>query len=134
MITGPKPKPRPVAGQVTLKIPIPDEVKNNVEAAKEWKRIVAILSRQRILSEADTAALAIYATSYSQYKQAERAIAEHGTVILSAQGVPIKNPYTTIQNQCWNRIQPLLAEFGLTPSSRARMKLDGDQDDDEDVL
>ena len=111
---GPKPRPKPTPGEPP-KLPAPKDL--CPEAKAEWKRIVGLLSTQRVLSELDIAALTIYATSYATYKKAEAHVAEHGSVVLSSTGVPTKNPYMTCMKECWDRIRPLLAEFGLTPSS-----------------
>lgn len=124
---GPKPRPKP-AGKEMPPPPPPKELDKVAKA--EWERITAILSRQRVLTESDTAALMIYCTSYSQYREAQKAIQEHGTVVVSATGTPVRNPYLTVQNSAWDRIRPLLAEFGLTPTARARLQLDEEPDDD----
>ncbi len=130
---GPKPRPKPSTTEQTPPAP-PEELTD--EAKAEWERITNILTRQRIWSEADQAALIIYCTSYADYRHASKMVRENGTVILSNSGTPVKNPYCSVQRDCWERIRPLLAEFGLSPSSRARLKLDdggaGDSDDEFD--
>jgi P27 family predicted phage terminase small subunit len=99
-------------------------------AKKEWRRIVGLLSESRVLSNLDSAALAIYASSYDVYRQAEKHITANGSVCLGTTGTPMKNPYLTVQKECWERIRPLLAEFGLTPSARARLKFEPAEADD----
>ena len=124
---GPKPKPRP-QGQA-IEPPEPPKDMKADEARKEWRRITKLLCKQRVFSDADIAALTIYCTSYATYKHAQAQVDELGSVILTATGTPVKNPYLTVVNSCWDRIRPLLSEFGLSPSSRARLKFDDSPDD-----
>lgn len=93
-------------------------------AGEEWKRVAALLAKRCILGPEDLAALYLYATSYAQYRDATEHMQTEGAVVLSNTGIPIRNPWATIQNQAWDRIRPLLSELGLTPTARARLKLD----------
>ena len=123
---GPKPKPKP---DPNAKPPKPPDDLDG-EALKEWRRIVKLLMPARVLNEKDHAALYVYATSFAEYKHAQAMIREHGAVVLSQSGIPQKSPWVTAANACWDRIRPLLAEFGMTPSSRARLQMDDVADDD----
>lgn len=126
---GPKPKPKPKAGKQPELSP-PSALSPTAKA--EWVHIVGILSGQRVLDELDIAALTIYATSYAMYQEAQTHINAHGSVVAGTTGTPIKNPYLTVQKEAWERIRPLLAEFGLTPSARARLQM-GKADDAGDL-
>ena len=88
-----------------------------------YRKLARVLDPSRILTEADQEGLAVLASALAQYAEAERSIAETGTVILSTQGVPVQSPYLAVQRASWDRIKALLPEFGLTPSARARMGL-----------
>lgn len=90
-------------------------------AQAEWRRIVQLLSKSGVLDKHDTSALTIYATSYANYIESSRAVQEQGTVILNAQGTPIKNPHFQIMKESWDRLKTLLIDFGLTPKSRAKL-------------
>ena len=127
MPRGVKPKPKPQANPTT---PRPPRGMCS-EATKEYKRIVAILEPHRILTDADLQALAIYATSVAQYWRAEEDINANGLVI-ETNGRAVKNPAITVQTQCWERIRPLIAEFGMTPSARARLAIGAAEDDSDD--
>jgi P27 family predicted phage terminase small subunit len=131
MARGPKPRPKPANNGATH-LAVPEGMQP--DAATEWTRIVEILASQKVLSELDIAALTIYANSYASYTKAQRHVDEHGEVVIGTTGTPIKNPYLTVQKECWERIRPLLAEFGLTPSARARLHMthcdDAEKDDD----
>jgi P27 family predicted phage terminase small subunit len=41
---------------------------------------------------------------------------------LETRDFPAKNPYLSIAESCMDRMQKILVEFGMTPSSRARVK------------
>jgi P27 family predicted phage terminase small subunit len=126
-VKGRKPTPKP-EGEQRPPPPVPKHLRGN-EAKREWERVAALLSRRRVLTEEDHAALLIYCEAWQQYLDASEQLAEHGTVVLSNTGTPIKNPYLTVQKQAFDRMRPLLSEFGLTPCARARLK----QPDDEDA-
>jgi P27 family predicted phage terminase small subunit len=125
---GKKPTPKPSIYKQTPPPP-PPELKG--EARKEWVRITTLLAAKRVLSEEDKAALTIYSTSWAMYREAQARIEEDGSVVMSATGVPIRNPYLSVLKQAWDRIRPLLSEFGLTPTARARLKVEEPEDDGE---
>jgi P27 family predicted phage terminase small subunit len=86
------------------------------------------------LSDIDRPALEILSTSLATYREAQAHVNEHGSVLIGTTGTPIKNPYLGVQKDCWDRIRVLLAEFGLTPSARARLKLDDRKGDEGESL
>ena len=48
---------------------------------------------------------------------------------VARQRVPMKCPYLTIADQALESMRKFLVEFGLTPSSRSRIRLPSDDDD-----
>lgn len=98
-------------------------------AATEWRRMVRLLSGK--LNQLDEVALTVLCTSFADYRNAQRQVDEHGTVVLGTTGQPIKNPYCLVLKESWERIRPLLSEFGLSPLARAKLKLDTDEGDEE---
>ena len=42
-------------------------------------------------------------------------------VSVSGKGNPYQNPLLSVANAAWEQIRKMLAEFGLTPSSRQRL-------------
>lgn len=91
-------------------------------AATEWRRMARLLTGK--LNQLDEVALTVLCTSFADYREAQRQVDEHGTVVLGTTGQPIKNPYCLVLKESWERIRPLLGEFGLSPAARAKMKLD----------
>lgn len=132
---GPAPKPtalKLVAGnpgrrklnkdEPTPEIIAPDCPGHLTEDAKaEWARIMPLLMRYRIVSDTDTAALALYCQSYARWQQAEAKLAESGLLIKAPSGYPIQNPYLAIVNRAMEDCHKYLQQFGLSPSARTRV-------------
>ena len=96
----------------------------NEEARAEWFRTAQVLQTMGLLSKADRAALGCYCTAYSRWVQAERDVAKFGTVVKSpSTGFPLKSPYLTVADQSIETMRKFMVEFGLTPSSRSRIKV-----------
>jgi P27 family predicted phage terminase small subunit len=93
------------------------------EAKKEFSRVAKILAPLGLLTSADQRALEIYAETYAQWKDATEHVNETGLVIRSPSNFPIQNPYLAIANAAAKRMQALLCEFGMTPSSRSKFDL-----------
>jgi len=95
-------------------------------AQEEWYRISEILSEMGLLSTADRAALAAYCTVYSRWVHAEEQVKKFGTIVKSPEkGFPMKSPYLTVADQAMETMRKFLVEFGLTPSSRSRIRVSG---------
>lgn len=93
------------------------------EAARtEWERISAELAALGVLTRIDRAALAGYCQAWSRWERAERLVHDMGEVVKSPNGFPVANPYLAIANKALKQIKEFAVEFGLTPSSRTRVK------------
>ena len=105
------------------------------EALAEWGRITVDLAEMGLLSKADRPALAAYCTAWSRWVDAEAQVKKYGTVVKSPdKGFPMKSPYLSIADQALETMRKLMVEFGLTPSSRSRIKVPagGDEADELD--
>jgi P27 family predicted phage terminase small subunit len=100
-------------------------------ARREWRRLVPILIRMRVLTEADGVALSNLCTAYSILIKTQRLIDKHeaaGTSALlmkSETGYVYQSPLLNIVNQQIGIINGLLAQFGMTPASRTRVSVAG---------
>lgn len=102
------------------------------EARKEYKRVAKILVETRVLTEADRTALAAYAHEFAAWREAENKATTLGAVIFSEKtGAPYLNPWRNIASNHFKNMVKLMAEFGLTPASRARIEA---QPEDEKKL
>lgn len=75
-----------------------------------------------LLSELDRAALAVYCEAWGRWVEAEEALRKFGVIIKGPGGLPTPNPYLRVANHAMDQLRGLLAEFGLSPSSRTRLR------------
>lgn len=107
----------------------------DAEAKAEWARIVPELEFMGLLSKVDRPALAAYCKAWSRWVHAEEQVAKYGEIVKSPEkNFPMKSPYLTIADQAMESMRKLMVEFGLTPSSRCRIKVprDGEGTDELD--
>lgn len=93
-------------------------------AKKEWKRMAKELHQLGLLTNIDITALAAYCASYSLWVSAMLQIQKHGVLIKAQSGFPMQSPYLQIANKAQGEMRKWLVEFGMTPSSRAGLKVD----------
>ncbi len=93
------------------------------EARSEWRRMAKKLHGLGLLSEIDGAALTTYCLTWARLVDAEEKLREHGTVIISPNGYPMQSPYLGIATKATEQLVRVLVEFGMTPSSRARVQV-----------
>jgi P27 family predicted phage terminase small subunit len=98
----------------------PDELQGDALALSEWTRVVPMLRRIGLVSEAERSALIAMCQQWSRYLAAQSHIRTHGMVVV-ADGKPILNPYLTVADRALGHCQKLWVELGLTPSGRSRM-------------
>jgi P27 family predicted phage terminase small subunit len=112
-------------------------------ARTEWRRVCPELSKIGLLTQVDRTALAGYCAAYSRWVRAEIAIQEKfeliNNVSTRTNGLTqkvgrrghIKMPEVDIAKDALNQVRQFCAEFGLTPSARARMTIPGKPEQDE---
>ncbi len=99
------------------------------EARAEWFRTAKVLKEMQLLTLADRSALAAYCTAYGRWVEAEKQVQKYGTIVKSPnKGFPMKSPYLTVADQALESMRKLMVEFGLTPSSRSRIKVPDNPD------
>jgi len=91
------------------------------EAQAEWLRLAPMLERLGVLTETDTGALTAYCDAWATWKAATQQIRKFGMVIKGKADLPIVSPYVKIAHNALLQMRALLTEFGMTPSSRARV-------------
>lgn len=104
-------------------------------ARREWKNIVPMLRKLRVLSNVDGKALAGYCESYALWECARNQYLKEGITFLSEHG-PKKHPAVGVANDALKSMKTFLIEFGLTPASRTRLKIERPKTEDDlaDVL
>lgn len=89
------------------------------EARKEWRRICRELESMDLMHAVDRAALVLYCQQYGLWHEASSKIAQGCNAMVGRKGRA--SPYLAIIRQTTTTMSKLLAEFGLTPSSRTRV-------------
>src|SRR5882672_4123384 len=87
-----EPQPRPTAPRC------PDHL--DERAKKEWKRLVPILRRMKVLTEADWMALANLCQTWSTLVKAQEKLTEMGILYKSPSGYVMQSPLLAVVNQC----------------------------------
>ena len=97
------------------------------EARAEWFRICTALDTMGLLTSADHALLEAYCVTYARWLDAEAKVKEFGTIVKSPEkNFPMTSPYLHVANSSMEQLRKLAVEFGLSPSSRSRIRI-GDE-------
>ena len=97
-------------------------------AALEWVRIVPELETLGLLTLIDRAALAAYCQAYSRWQAAEAIIATEGLTTLNLKtGCVRAHPAVSIAKESMRLVREFMSEFGLSPASRTRLKVEPKQ-------
>ena len=101
----------------------------DANAKKEWRRITKHLDAIGLMTHLDMAALAAYCQSFSRWVKLEEIVQRTGEVLIDVDpdtkkptGVLRPNPYLGALNKALRNMMACLSEFGLTPSSRTRLR------------
>lgn len=111
-------------GGLSVKIVNPDPPHGMPALAEqEWRKMAPILSGYRLLSDLDLTALEAYCRVYARWLDAEQRLDDSGELVFTTQsGYQTQSAYLNIINQCIKQMQSLMAEFGMTPATRERLK------------
>ncbi len=98
-------------------------------AATEWDRIIPDLYGTGIYADIDESMLVAYCLEYQRWRQATVDLQKmaktdgvfHGAVIKTKSGNLINNPLVGIASTALKNMHRIAAEFGMTPSARARI-------------
>lgn len=105
------------------------------DAKKVWRRTVAQLKDMGIASEADRDLLAAYCTAVVNLQRATEIVDRTGIMVKGRRDGVVKNPAVQIQRDAAQLVARLAAEFGLSPSSRTRLRsTDANEHDIGDLL
>ena len=101
------------------------------EARTEWDRIVPELHRLGLLTKIDVTAVIGYCQSWGRYVEAEKYLSKNDTVMVAESGYMQQVPQVGMAQKYLKLCQSFMTEFGLTPSSRGRIQLPSQNEDDE---
>ena len=120
---GVKPAPAKDAEALSKAPPVPSYL--SAQAKAEWKRVMPQLITRRIITRADLAGIESYCIAAGAVRQIAELINAMPVPDLKLAGLQIRYAQTARQ---------LAAEYGLTPTSRARIGGGADDDDEDDPL
>jgi len=100
-------------------------------ARREWRTLVPLLKSSGLLTNLDACAFGLYCSALARVAEAERELAEHGMTVTSPTGIMRPSPWFYVASKSTAQIIALSAEFGLTPASRSRVKVDLKPEEDD---
>jgi P27 family predicted phage terminase small subunit len=106
----------------------------SADAKKVWRRTVKQLEKMGVLYECDGDTLAAYCEAVVRHAEACQLIHQTGLLVKGRRDGIVKNPAIQVARDAEATIKALAQEFGLTPSARTRIKVDGDGTDDLDTI
>jgi P27 family predicted phage terminase small subunit len=107
--------------QPTVVLPGPPAHLSSDEKTK-WKSLVKELHALGLVTVLDLDQISMYCVLWMRWVKAEKMVREKGEIIKTAAGNIIQNPYLSIANRALEQLCKLGVEFGMTPSSRTRIK------------
>lgn len=91
-------------------------------AREEWDRVTQELHTLGVLALVDRSSLAGYCVAWSRWVQAETKLQDEGYVLQGQGGGYYQNPMLAVANKAMEQLYKFASEFGMTPSSRTRIK------------
>lgn len=85
-----------------------------------------MLSKMRVLTEADLKALELYCVTYSRWRAATEKLSNDALTYKTPNDYEQQSIWLTIENRMFDNMRKILAEFGMTPASRSRIAAVGE--------
>lgn len=107
------------------------------KARETWGYVSGLLDRMGILTEIDAVALEVLCEAYADFLAARAVLKAFGsnyyeTVNEAGSVMHRVHPAVAEVKDADRRIRAWLAEFGMTPSARSRVKVNGENDEGQD--
>ena len=114
--------PKPVKKRPTK----PQTVKDCKVASAKWNQLCKELEQLGIIATCDVDLLEMYCVLFGQYRSALASVRKTGLVLVTREDkgkqVEVKrNPFETVQNKTIKQLTNMMAEMGLTATSRQRL-------------
>lgn len=94
----------------------------NLYGKRLWKALGPQLVEVGLYTEGDRNALELLCMAYGDMIAARKALALSGNVVITDKGTVYQHPNVGIANTSWRMVKDMLAQFGLTPAERSRVK------------
>jgi P27 family predicted phage terminase small subunit len=89
---------------------------------ESWETITAALAPMGVVTVSDGPALTALVVAWAEWRQARAVLDLEEPYADTPTGLR-KHPATAVASDAWRRVSSMLAEFGLTPSSRSRLAI-----------
>lgn len=90
-------------------------------AKRFWTRTAGVLVGMGVLTEADLPGLEAYSSIYARWRDAEAKLKGGMTVEGNVEKLKV---YSRVSRECSKEMKSWMVEFGLTPSSRSRIRVE----------
>jgi P27 family predicted phage terminase small subunit len=101
---------------------LPASVRDDQVALDCWKRTRGHLMKMKVLTLPDGIALEGMCIAYSRAQRADRLVNSKGLLLQKFDGSLTANPAVAVSMKAWAEVRKFAQEFGLTPSSRTRVR------------
>jgi P27 family predicted phage terminase small subunit len=126
-------EPKPVAGDLVR----PSWVLPR--ARKHWDRFLYSIQSMNVGQPVDAEGLATLCNALQEYLDASKDVQKYGITLREERrdrdgGLSIivkSNPAVMARSDAWRRMNTMMQQFGLTPSSRAKLKVEKAEEVDE---
>ena len=92
-----------------------------------WVELAPKLHKLKLLTDLDLTAFEMLADTYARRREARDMLKKTGLLVRTKEGNFIQSPLVGIVHKCTAIIERLLAQFGMTPSSRSGLSVGKDQ-------
>ena len=89
------------------------------EALAQWDLVAPQLNAVGMLAKLDGTAMEMYCVAYGNWVHAQEKIRQFGPLIKHKSGALQQSPYMQMANKSFEQMRQMIAEFGMTPSSRS---------------
>jgi P27 family predicted phage terminase small subunit len=108
---------------------VPEPPEHLDERAKaKFKSMAAMLAKYGVMTELDAGAISRYCIVWCRWLDAEAEIKRRGPIVKTTGENIIQNPFLAVANKCMMQMAQIESEFGLTPSSRSRIRMEQQSD------
>jgi P27 family predicted phage terminase small subunit len=96
---------------------------SKVSQAK-WKEVASLLIPFGLLTYADRDALTVYCEAWDRFLRACKDLRDNGNEVISDGGATKRSPSLSAVKEAESTLLRYQAEFGLTPASRSKLRMD----------
>ena len=103
-------------------------------AREKWEELALRLHSLGVLTEIDLDVFALYCTAWSNWRDAEEAVREHGATTKAQSGYEAVSPHVTRAKNHLSELIKLSNLLGFNPSARTRIELTLPEKSEDELL